>query len=89
MGTRGPAKKGGRKRGRRGEKRGEKGEKRKKKPGGGRGFGFGFRFGFEGVQVYTDPPNLAPFRVFLNLWFGKPIVCVRVAFHENGGNPRT
>ena len=26
------------------------------------------------------------FRVFLNLWFGKPMVCVRVAFHENDGN---
>ena len=25
-------------------------------------------------------------RVFLNLWFGKPMVCVRVAFHENDGN---
>ena len=26
------------------------------------------------------------FRVFLNLWFAKPMVCVRVAFHENDGN---
>ena len=25
-------------------------------------------------------------RVFLNLWFAKPMVCVRVAFHENDGN---
>ena len=25
-------------------------------------------------------------RVFLNLWFGKPMVSVRVAFHENDGN---
>ena len=25
-------------------------------------------------------------RVFLNLWFGKPTVCMRVAFHENDGN---
>ena len=25
-------------------------------------------------------------RVFLNLWFSKPMVCVRVAFHENDGN---
>ena len=25
-------------------------------------------------------------RAFLNLWFGKPMVCVRVAFHENDGN---
>ena len=25
-------------------------------------------------------------RVFLNLWFGKPMVCVRVAFHESDGN---
>ena len=28
----------------------------------------------------------AEIRVFLNLWFGKPMVCVRVAFHENYGN---
>ena len=26
------------------------------------------------------------FRVFLNLWFAKPMVCVRVIFHENDGN---
>ena len=26
------------------------------------------------------------FRVFLNLWFAKPMVWVRVAFHENDGN---
>ena len=26
------------------------------------------------------------FRVFLNLWFGKPMVWVRVAFYENDGN---
>ena len=26
------------------------------------------------------------FRAFLNLWFAKPMVCVRVAFHENDGN---
>ena len=26
------------------------------------------------------------FRVFLNLWFAKPMVCMRVAFHENDGN---
>ena len=25
-------------------------------------------------------------RVFLNLWFAKPMVWVRVAFHENDGN---
>ena len=25
-------------------------------------------------------------RVFLNLWFAKPMVCARVAFHENDGN---
>ena len=25
-------------------------------------------------------------RVFLNLWFGKPMVCLWVAFHENDGN---
>ena len=25
-------------------------------------------------------------RVFLNLWFAKPMVCLRVAFHENDGN---
>ena len=29
---------------------------------------------------------LAICRAFLNLWFGKPMVCVRVAFHENDGN---
>ena len=26
------------------------------------------------------------YRAFLNLWFGKSMVCVRVAFHENDGN---
>ena len=26
------------------------------------------------------------FRVFLNLWFAKPMACVRFAFHENDGN---
>ena len=26
------------------------------------------------------------FRVFLNLWFAKPMVSMRVAFHENDGN---
>ena len=26
------------------------------------------------------------FRVFLNLWFAKPTVCVRVAFHESDRN---
>ena len=26
------------------------------------------------------------FRAFLNLWFGKPMVCVRVACRENDGN---
>ena len=26
------------------------------------------------------------YRVFLNLWFAKPMVWVRVAFHENNGN---
>ena len=25
-------------------------------------------------------------RAFLNLWFAKPMVCVRVTFHENDGN---
>ena len=25
-------------------------------------------------------------RIFLNLWFGKRMVCLRVAFHENDGN---
>ena len=25
-------------------------------------------------------------RAFLNLWFGKPMVCMRVAFHENNTN---
>ena len=30
--------------------------------------------------------NLDNSRVFLNLWFSKPMVCVRVAFHENDGN---
>ena len=34
----------------------------------------------------TNLDTLAFFRVFLNLWFGKPMVCVRVAFHENDGN---
>ena len=28
----------------------------------------------------------ALFRAFLNLWFAKPMVCLRVAFHENDGN---
>ena len=31
---------------------------------------------------------LAFSRVCLNLWFGKPMVCVRVVFHENEGNPK-
>ena len=26
------------------------------------------------------------FRAFLNLWFAKPMVWVRVAFHEDDGN---
>ena len=26
------------------------------------------------------------FRAFLNLWFAKPMVCARVALHENDGN---
>ena len=26
------------------------------------------------------------FRAFLNLWLAKPMVCMRVAFHENEGN---
>ena len=30
--------------------------------------------------------NGASYRVFLNLWFAKPMVWVRVAFHENDGN---
>ena len=30
--------------------------------------------------------EVAQNRVFLNLRFGKPMVCVRVAFHENDGN---
>ena len=29
---------------------------------------------------------LAFSQIFLNLWFAKPMVCVRVAFHENDGN---
>ena len=30
---------------------------------------------------------LREFRVFLNLWtFSKPMVCLRVAFHENNGS---
>ena len=32
------------------------------------------------------PTKVATFRVFLNLWFRKPMVWVRVAFHENDGN---
>ena len=30
--------------------------------------------------------SLQRIRAFPNLWFGKPMVCVRVAFHENDGN---
>ena len=30
-------------------------------------------------------PALLQIRVFLNLWFAKPMVWVRVAFHENDG----
>ena len=26
------------------------------------------------------------FRAFIDLWFAKPMVCMRVAFHENDGN---
>ena len=29
------------------------------------------------------------FRAFLNLWFAKPMVCMRVTLHENDGNQKT
>ena len=34
------------------------------------------------------PPTNYPFeiRVFLNLWFAKPVVCTQISFHENSGN---
>ena len=35
--------------------------------------------GLRGLEKHTRGSN----RVFLNLWFAKPMVCVRVAFHEN------
>ena len=38
------------------------------------------------IQRSMQDSELSLFRVFLNLWFGKPMVCVRVAFHENDGN---
>ena len=36
--------------------------------------------------LFAYPLLPTPFRVFLNLWFAKPMVCVRVAFHKNDGN---
>ena len=39
-----------------------------------------------GKQMQIAPFPLPPLRAFLNLWFAKPIVCMRVAFHENDGN---
>ena len=42
------------------------------------------------IRAHTQRDSLkalnALFRVFLNLWFAKPMVWVRVAFHENDGN---
>ena len=37
---------------------------------------------------FSEPDifQIPPIRVFLNLWFAKPMVWVRVAFHENDGN---
>ena len=40
-------------------------------------------------ENYNMPPKIMvfmDFRVFLNLWFGKPMLCMRVAIHENDGN---
>ena len=34
----------------------------------------------------TWTTQLRYFRAFLNLWFAKPMVCMRVTFHENDGN---
>ena len=44
------------------------------------------------MQRKAGPPNfvihncISNYRAFLNLWFAKPMVWVRVAFHENDGN---
>ena len=45
-----------------------------------------FQAGDSGNCAVRDSRFYAANRVFLNLWFGKPMVCVRVAFHENDGN---
>ena len=42
-----------------------------------------FEWGF-GKGLLND--KFALFRVFLNPWFAKPMLWVRVAFHENHGN---
>ena len=39
-----------------------------------------------GVQDIANPMVQPKGRAFLNQWFAKPMVCVRVAFHENDGN---
>ena len=38
------------------------------------------------VCLVFSAEYLAKNRAFLNLWFARPMVCVRVAFHENDGN---
>ena len=42
--------------------------------------------GYFGLKGFCCPSSFSKNRVFLNLWFAKPMVCVRVAFHENCGN---
>ena len=38
------------------------------------------------MDVVPHSASQVKIRVFLNLWFAKPMVWVRVAFHENDGN---
>ena len=42
-----------------------------------------------GLGSFFVPDTCFFSRVFLNLWFAKPMVCLWVAFHENNGNHET
>ena len=46
----------------------------------------GRRGGFKEGGFPTWTGGRPDFRAFLSLWFAKPMVCMRVAFHENDGN---
>ena len=37
-------------------------------------------------DTWSHVMNSDTFRMFLNLWSAKPMVCMRVAFHENDKN---